>query len=156
MLWITFANEALQAIYDCRWLIILCVICIIADLWWSYAEHVYHIVHNGHEDAWRTSKAVRKSALKFVDYVTFLLVGVVLGLAICEPLNVCSHTTAAIFGGLIGVGCDVKSIISHVIVVKEIPIQQNFVRKFFIALVRKKNKDIGDALDETINDKNNE
>ncbi len=156
LVWITFGNEAIQAFYDCRWLIVLCIVCIFADLWWAYSEHIYHIYHASSQEekakySWRKSRSIRKTSLKFVDYITLMLVGIVLGLAICEPLNICSHTTAAACGGLIGVASDVTSIIGHICVVREIPVQKHFLRKFFIAFIKTKNRDIGNALDESIN-----
>ncbi len=154
--WITFGNEALQAIYDCRWLIVMCFICMLTDLWWAYSEHVYKDYHAETEaekvkNVWRKSRAIRRTAMKLVDYITLMLVGMVLGLAIGEPLGICDHTMSAACGGLIGVTSDVFSIIGHICVVRETPIKKDFVRRFFIALVKTKNSDIGEVLDESLN-----
>lgn len=160
-IWITFGNEALQAIFDCRWLIVLCIVCMIADLWWAYSEHTYWVAHSktAEEKAkhvWRKSRAIRRTAMKLVDYITLMLVGMVIGLAVCEPFDIASHTTSAAIGGLIGVASDVVSIVGHICVVREINIKKDFVRRFFVALVKTKNEEIGNALDKSFNNKDDD
>lgn len=153
-IWFTFGNEALASIFDCRWLIVLCFIMMIADLWWAYSEHVYHIVHAKTAEErkkfeWRKSRAIRRTAMKLVDYITLMVVGVVIGLAITEPLGLCDHVVSAAIGGCIGVLADLLSIIGHLCVVREWKMPRNLFRNFFIALVKTKSEDIGNAIDES-------
>ena len=152
--WLTFGNEALASIYDCRWLIVLFFIMMLADLWWAYSEHVYHIVHSKTAEErkkfkWRKSRAIRRTAMKLVDYITLMVVGVVIGLAITEPLCLCDHVVSATIGGGIGVLADLLSIIGHLSVVREWKMPRNLFRNFFIALVKTKSEDIGNAIDES-------
>lgn len=152
--WLTFGNEALASIYDCRWLIVLCFIMMLADLWWAYSEHVYHIVHAKTAEerkkfVWRKSRAIRRTAMKLVDYITLMVVGVVIGLAITEPLGLCDHVVPAAIGGSISVLADLLSIIGHLCVVREWKMPRNLFRNFFIALVKTKSEDIGNAIDES-------
>lgn len=149
---VTFGAEALQAIYDCRWLLALCFVMMIVDLWWAYSEHMYKQAHE-QQDIWRKSRAIRRTAMKFVDYLTLMVVGVVLGLAVTEPLGICDHVTSAACGGLIGFTADIFSVVGHICVVKEWRTPTSFMKKFMVALVRTKNNDIAEALDETLNNK---
>ena len=152
--WLTFGNEALASIFDCRWLIVLCFIMMLADLWWAYSEHVYHIFHSKSEEErkkfeWRKSRAIRRTSMKLVDYITLMVVGVVIGLAITEPLGICDHVVSAAIGGSIGALSDFLSIVGHICVVREWKMPKDFVRNFFIALVKTKSEDIGNAIDES-------
>lgn len=162
-LWFTFGNEALSAIRDCRWQIALCVIAILLDLWWAWSEHKYHVAHcktdeerEKEKKKWRKSRAVRRSGIKLVDYFSFLIIGMVLGLAFFEPYGFLSHELCAALGVLIGAACDLASSWGHFCVVKEISCTKDnalkFIKRFFIALVKKKSEDIGEALEESIKD----
>ena len=152
--WLTFGNEALASIFDCRWLIVLCFIMMLADLWWAYSEHIYHIVHSKSEEErkihkWRKSRAIRRTAMKLVDYITLMVIGVVIGLAITEPLGICDHVISAAIGGCIGVLADLLSIIGHLCVVREWKKPKNLFRNFVIALIKTNNEHIGNAIDES-------
>lgn len=157
VLWIGFGNEAIVVIQDCRWQIMLCVIAIIVDLWWAYSEHKYHVsklpldIQDKERAKWRKSKAIRKSSMKLVDYMSLLLIGMVIGLAFCEPYGLANHTQCAACGVMIGVTSDLLSCVGHFCVVREITISRKSVSKFLIALIKKRNEDIGEALEETMN-----
>ena len=86
---------------------------------------------------------------KAVDYLTYLLVGCVAGLAITEPMGIADHTTTAAIG--LGFGClfEISSIVGHVAAVKGINIKLN-LKALIVALIRKKNEDIAAVLDEGI------
>lgn len=159
LMWLTFGNEALQAVQSCRWQIALCAIMLFVDLWWAYSENRFHYYNATTEEEkkkyeWHMSRAVRRSCIKFVDYLTFLLVGVVLGLAVTEPYHIATHQDTAIFGILIGVSCDTVSSFGHFCVVRGWSFSHKdvwaFIKRFFVILVKKKNEDIGDALEETM------
>lgn len=64
------------------------------------------------------SRALRRSANKAVDYITYLVVGAFFGLAIIEPMGGCGHVITAAIG--LGIGClaELASIIGHYCYVK--------------------------------------
>lgn len=97
----------------------------------------------------RFSAAGRRTLNKFVDYTTYLLVGCVAGLAITDPLGLCSHITTASIG--LGFGClfELSSIAGHVAAVKGVKIRLN-LKSLLITLVKKKNESLGEILDEGI------
>lgn len=161
LIWVAFANEGLQCVHDLRWMIVLSIVLIFADFWWGWSESAmkYRRATTDEEKEkyrFHKSKAIRRSANKFIDYITYLLVGGVLGLAILEPLGVCDHVVSAAVG--LGLGClaDMISIVGHYCSVKDIHFDVwAFAKKLLINLVKKKNEDIGEALDETLNMENN-
>ncbi|MCQ2257820.1 MAG: hypothetical protein MJZ41_07505 [Bacteroidaceae bacterium] len=157
--WLTFGAETLSVIFDCRWLIVLCAIIMLADMWWAYSEHMYHVKNCKTEEEkkkyeWRRSRAVRRTSMKFVDYLTLLLVGVVLGLSIFEPYGIATRVQTGAIGVLIGAACDLCSIWGHIAVVKGYKFNRDtvirFFKKFLIAIVKRKSEDIGEALEDTI------
>ena len=97
---------------------------------------------------------------KLVDYTTYLLVGCVAGLAITEPLGICTHTVTAALG--IGFGClfELSSIAGHVAAVKGINVKVN-LKALLVAIAKRKSEALGEIIDESIetiktnNDDNN-
>lgn len=156
LIWVAFADEGLQCVRDLRWMIVLSIVLIFTDFWWGWS-HSRMKYMKAKTDAEREklrfhkSKAIRRSANKFVDYLTYLLVGGVLGLAILEPLGICDHVISAAVG--LGLGCvaDMMSIVGHYCAVKGIDFDAwAFLKKLVVIFVKKKNEDMGEALEETI------
>lgn len=161
VVWGAMSVELLGVVYDLRWMIVLSVVLILADLWWGYSEAKKRLAEAqaaGNmtlEDKfkWHKSRAVRRTANKFVDYVTYLLVGALFGVAITEPMEICGHVTSAAIGLGLGCGCEIASIVGHVAYVKmgaEISVIDGwraFVR-FLGRLIRVKSEEIGGAVEE--------
>ena len=110
---------------------------------------------------WKKSRAIRRTANKSVDYLTFLLVGAFMGLAVTEPMGGLSHIHTAAIG--LGVGClaEIASIVGHYCYIKfgvEIKVIDvwRWLIKFVANIFRSKGNAIGNALDQTINDKKEE
>lgn len=76
IVWGTMGMECITAIYDLRWMIVLIVVLIVADFWFGLSESLFK-----HEE-FRFSRAGRRTCNKLVDYLTYLLLGAVIGLAI--------------------------------------------------------------------------
>lgn len=161
--WAFFASEALQAIFDLRWMIAFMVILIATDFWWGWRENKMHREKAKTQEEkkkfkFRFSTAGRRTLNKLVDYTTYLLVGCVVGLAITEPLGICTHTTTAAIG--IGFGCifELSSIVGHICVVKGFDVRLN-LKSLLVAIVKRKSEAMGEILDEgieKIEDKNKE
>ena len=141
----TMGTEALSALFDLRWMLVAVVVLIVADLWFGLSESLQK-----HKD-FRFSRAGRRTCNKAVDYITYLIVGAVVGLAIFEPLGWATHTTTAAVG--LGFGCvwEVDSIMGHVCALHGV--QWKFsVKKLLIALIKRKSPDLGEAVEEAIED----
>lgn len=138
-------TEALSALFDLRWMLVTIVVLIVADFWFGLSESLQK-----HKD-FRLSRAGRRTCNKAVDYITYLIVGTVVGLAIFEPLGWATHTTTAAVG--LGFGCvwEVDSIMGHVCALHGV--QWKFsVKKLLIALIKRKSPDLGEAVEEAMED----
>lgn len=154
--WTVFGAECLSAVYDLRWMIILAVILIGTDFWWGVRE-----LDSKRKKATRAadkerykfhfSQAGRRTLNKAVDYLTYLLVGCVAGLAITEPMGIATHTTTAAIGLGFGMLFELSSIVGHIAVVKGINIKLN-LKKLIVAIIKHKSEEVAEILDEGIED----
>lgn len=161
VMWGSIGSELITVVYDLRYMVICSVALILADLWWGYSESQLRksMAKEAGDNAgvekhkWHKSRAGRRTANKVVDYLTYLVVGALIGLAITEPMDICSHIWSAAIGLGIGCGCEVASIIGHVAFVKlgvEISLIDGwkaFVR-FLGKLIKVKSNEIGDAVED--------
>lgn len=97
------------------------------------------------------SQAGRRTLNKCVDYLTYLLVGCVAGLAITEPMGIAEHTTTAAIGLGFGMLFELSSIVGHIAVVKGINIKLN-LKKLIVAIIKHKSEEVAEILDEGIED----
>lgn len=140
-----FSVEALQVLYDLRWMLALIVVLIVADFWYGLSESLQKREH------FRFSRAGRRTCNKFMDYVGYLLLGTFFGLGIFEPLGIATHVTTAAVGLAFGCVWEVDSIVGHVCALHGI--RNRFsVKRFIISLLKKRNPDVGEALEETLSD----
>lgn len=141
--WAVMLTEAVNVLFDLRWMLVLVIALITADLWWGISESR----KNGVEI--RFSRAGRRTCNKFVDYMTYLIIGALLGMAIFEPLDMATHTVTAAIA--LGLGClfELDSIIGHVAAIHGGKWRFS-VKRFLVALVKKKNEDLGDAVEDAL------
>ena len=141
--------EAMGALYDLRWMLVLIVVLIVADFWLGVSESLHKHEH------FRFSRAGRRTCNKAVDYVTYLMLGSVIGLAIFEPLGWANHVTTAAVG--LGFGClwEVDSIVGHVCELHGVK-NKFSVKRLLIALIKKKDEDVGEAVEEAFEEMENE
>lgn len=150
----TFAGECIQVVTDLRWLIILAGVLIAGDFWWGWRESKMHR-EEAKTDAerekyeWHNSRAVRRTLNKIVDYTSYLLVGVVFGLALTEPWDICDHTTTAMVGMLFGCACEVSSIFGHVAYCQGVRVKID-IKRMGVAIIRRKSEALAEILDEGI------
>lgn len=143
--WTAFANEGIMVLYDLRWMIICSIFLIFADLWWGCSESRKRFKETNKEEyKIRLSRAGRRTMNKFIDYMTYLLVGCAIGLAIMEPLELMSHTVTSALGLLLGCALELNSIYGHICYVKGKEKKFDFI-EFFKALVFMKFRVLGNA-----------
>lgn len=161
LLWGSIGAELLSVVYDLRYMVICSLALILADLWWGYSESQMRYKQakkEGNEYGmdkykWQKSRAGRRTANKIVDYVTYLVVGALFGLAITEPMDICSHVWTAAIGLGIGSACEIASIVGHIAYVRMgveismIDAWRAFVR-FIGKIIRVKSHDIGEAVED--------
>lgn len=150
----SFAGECVQVATDLRWLIILAVVLIAGDFWWAWREckmkrEEAKTQEEKDKYEWHKSRAVRRTLNKIVDYTSYMLIGVVFGLALTEPWGICDHTTAAMAGMVLGCACEVSSILGHVAYVKGIRVKID-IKRMAVAVIRHKSEELAEVLDEGI------
>lgn len=113
--------EIMAVAYDLRSMIFFSIILIVADFWWGHSESMKRFedakavgdIAGMEQYKWRKSRAIRRTTNKFVDYMTYLLVGAYLGIAITEQMGWGNHMYTA--AGALSIGClaEIASIIGH-------------------------------------------
>lgn len=165
VIWGSIGTELIGVAYDLRFMVICSFVLILADLWWGYSackkmyQHACEINNETLKEkfTWRKSRAVRRTMNKTVDYLTYLVGGAFIGLAITEPMDACSHVWTAAIGLGVGCACEIASIIGHIAYVKfgvEISVADAwrvFVR-FLGRLIKIKSAEIGEAVEEIANE----
>lgn len=163
---VLFYGELLTAMVELRWMVLSLVIMVIADFRFGWGEsskrYAEAISVNNKTLAaqyrWRTSRAVRRSINKFVDYLIWLAVGVVIGYATLEPFGI-PHIYGGAAAMTIAWGCELKSILSHFLYLRGIMASENsigaFFKRFAIAFLKRKNEDVGGALEDSLNNEQN-
>lgn len=150
----SFAGECIAVVTDLRWLIILAVLLIVGDFWWAWRECKMHREEAKSEAdrekyEWHNSRAVRRTLNKIVDYTSYLLIGVVFGLAMCEPWGICDHTTAAMAGMFFGCACEISSIFGHIAYVKGVRVKID-IKRLSVEVIRRKSEALAEILDAGI------
>lgn len=141
----TMGGEALSALFDLRWMLVFIVALILADFWFGVSESLKKNEH------FRFSRAGRRTCNKAVDYLTYLLVGALLGLAIFEPLGWANHTTTAAVG--LGFGCvwEIDSIIGHACALHGVK-NRFSVKRLIISLIKRKDRELGEAVEDAMDE----
>jgi Na+/H+ antiporter NhaD/arsenite permease-like protein len=132
--------EMLWLFWDLRWLIMLAIILVIVDFRFGIKAA------KARGEKIRKSKAGRRTANKLIDYLCYLVFGGILGRAIGEPLGVSPVIVAAV---CMGVAClfEVDSIIQNICESKGLKWHFS-LWKMALALVKKKRQDLGDAIEQ--------
>lgn len=154
-------NEFVTIIYDARWLLAVITLCVAADFWygWSESRKRYEAARAKKdkivmaEYRWRTSRAIRRTVNKLVDYVVWVSLGTFTGFAILKPLGA-DYMLGGIVATAVAIGCEAKSFIGHFFFLHGVKIEEKsvkgFLKAFVVAFAKRKNADIGEALEEAM------
>mgnify|MGYP003231681944 CR=1 FL=1 len=154
-------SELVAMISDAKWLLVVIMACVLADFryGWGESNKRYEQARSEgdkvgmHAFKWRTSRAVRRTVNKSVDYLIWVCLGMLIGWAILKPLGV-DYMLGAIIATIIAVCCEAKSIIGHFIYLHGIKIEEKTVKGFFkafaVAIAKKKDAGIGEALEDAL------
>lgn len=163
--WGVMGSEAIGAIHDLRWMLVLCVLLIVADFRFGRCESKKRhkaALKAGNETLaklweFRLSRAIRRTCNKFIDYMTLLLVFCLIGFAITEPYGLCSHIITAGVAMIIACVSELCSIFGHFLYLRGVEVPKltwKSVGIFFARLAagfaRTKSPDLGEALEETL------
>lgn len=150
--WALLGSEAIGVLYDLRWMLMCVAVLIVTDFWWGTKETQKRWEDTQDERyRWRFSRAGRRSLNKCIDFLTYLLVGATLGMAIFEPLGICSHTASGAVALGMGALFDVSSIVGHVCYLHGISTKGNALAvtwRVLTLVVRRRSDVLADAMEE--------
>ena len=157
-------GELVRIIYDARWLLAVITLCVMADFWYGLSESRKRYERAKQKKdkivmaqyRWRTSRAVRRTVNKLVDYIMWVSLGVFTGFALLRPLGA-DYMLGGIAATAVAVGCEAKSFIGHFFYLRGVRMERKtvggFLKAFVVALAKRKDADIGVALEDAL-DKN--
>ncbi len=145
---IFFGGEMVGMFWDLRWMVALSIVLVVVDFWFGIKASLHR------SDKIRKSRAGRRTMSKIIDYMCYLALGGILGQAIGEPLGIPRDVVAAV---CIGIAClfEMDSIIHNVCECHDVKVSFS-LRRLIIFFIKRKNKDMGDALEDSINEKTDE
>lgn len=138
----SFIGEIREVVFELRWMIVFIVAMIVADFVLGIIDSV---VRRGED--FRFSRAGRRTMCKFIEYNSYLVLGFMLGLAILEPIGVCTYTVSAMFGLGIAIVFEFDSIMEHICEIHGIKNRVS-IKRILVGLIKKKYGTAGEIIDE--------
>lgn len=157
------SSEMIAVVTDARWMMLAVIVCVVADFryGWGESSKRYALAKQKGDEymmahyKWRTSRAVRRSVNKLIDYFIWILLGMIIGISVLKPLGM-DYILGGVAATIVAAGCELKSIVGHFMFLHGVTIEQKtingFFKAFIVAFARRKNRDVGDALEEGLND----
>lgn len=145
---------------DARWMFAVVLLCVVADFRFGWGES-----HKRYNEAvkagdavladkykWHTSRAWRRTMNKLMDYIVWILFGMMAGSVCLKPLGV-DYTYGGVAVTAITIFCcELPSAFGHFFYLHGVHVERRtltgFARAFAVAFARRKDPDIGDALEE--------
>ena len=157
---VLFVDVLRCMLLDTRWMLIAIVLLIIADYRFGCEES--SLRHkNALEDKnllladryeFRVSRARRRTANKFVDYLIYIMLGVSLGKALLPQLDINYIWGGWVVTAFIAARIEIPSIVGHFLFVRGVSVEKKtitgFIKAFVVALAKSKSEGVGDALEE--------
>lgn len=139
-----FLSELKGAIYELRWMEICLCLLIFIDIYYGLLDNV-----GRKHESFHFNLCGRRTATKYIEYNTYLVFGMVLGLAVLEPSGICSHTTGAVFGLALALFFEADSIFTHFCRIKGI--KPKFTPKMLIVnYMKRKASDLAEVIEDSV------
>lgn len=138
----TFMKEIGSVIFELRWMLALIVAMIFAD----FVLGIIDSVSRRGED-FRFSRAGRRTMCKFIEYNSYLVLGFTFGIAILQPLNVCSYTVSSMCGLGLAIIFEFDSIMEHICVIHGLENKVS-IKHLLVAYIKKRYKVAGEIIEE--------
>ena len=138
----TFMKEIGNVIFELRWMLALIVAMIFAD----FVLGIIDSVSRRGED-FRFSRAGRRTMCKFIEYNSYLVLGFTFGIAILQPLNVCSYTVSSMCGLGLAIIFEFDSIMEHICVIHGLKNKVS-IKHLLVAYIKKRYKAAGEIIEE--------
>lgn len=138
----SFVGEIKEVVYQLRWMLVFIVVMIIADFVLGIIDSV---VKRGEE--FRFSRAGRRTMCKFIEYNSYLVLGFMMGIAILQPVGVCSYTVSAMCGLGLAILFEFDSIMDHICAIHGIKNKVS-IKRLLVGYIKKKYTAAGEIIEE--------
>lgn len=138
----SFICEIKQVVFELRWMLAFIVAMIIADFVLGIIDSV---VKRGED--FRFSRAGRRTMCKFIEYNSYLVIGFMLGIAILQPVGICSYTVSAMCGLGLAFVFEFDSIMEHICIIHGIK-NRISIKRILVGYIKKKYNTAGELIEE--------
>lgn len=138
----SFVEEIRGVLFELRWMLALIVVMIVADFVLGIIDSV---VKRGED--FRFSRAGRRTMCKFIEYNSYLVLGFALGIAILQPVGICSYTVASMCGLAIAIVFEFDSISEHICDIHGIKNKVS-IKKLLVGYIKKRYNVAGELIEE--------
>lgn len=138
----SFVEEIRGVVFELRWMLVFIVAMIIADFVLGIIDSV---VKRGED--FRFSRAGRRTMCKFIEYNSYLVLGFGLGVAILQPVGICSYTISSMCGLGLAFIFEFDSIMEHICVIHGIKNKVS-IKRLLVGYIKKKYNAAGEIIEE--------
>lgn len=138
----SFVGEIKEVVFQLRWMLVFIVVMIIADFILGIIDSV---VKRGED--FRFSRAGRRTMCKFIEYNSYLVLGFMFGIAILQPVGICSYTISSICGLGLAFVFEFDSIMDHVCNIHGIKNKVS-IKRILVGYIKKKYATTGEIIEE--------
>ena len=142
----SFVGEIKEVVFQLRWMLVFIVVMIIADFILGIIDSV---VKRGED--FRFSRAGRRTMCKFIEYNSYLVLGFMFGIAILQPVGICSYTISSICGLGLAFVFEFDSIMDHVCNIHGIKNKVS-IKRILVGYIKKKYATAGEIIEEVTKD----
>lgn len=142
----SFIGEIKNVVFELRWMLAFIVVMIVAD----FVLGIIDSVVKKKED-FRFSRAGRRTMCKFIEYNSYLVLGFMLGIAILQPVGICSYTISSMCGLGLAFLFEFDSIVDHICAIHGIKNKVS-IKRILIGYIKKKYNTAGEIIEEVTNE----
>ena len=142
----SFVGEIKEVVFQLRWMLVFIVVMIIADFILGIIDSV---VKRGED--FRFSRAGRRTMCKFIEYNSYLVLGFMFGIAILQPVGICSYTISSMCGLGLAFVFEFDSIMDHVCNIHGIKNKVS-IKRILVGYIKKKYATAGEIIEEVTKD----
>lgn len=145
----SFIGEIKEVVFELRWMLVFIVAMIIADFVLGIIDSV---VKRGED--FRFSRAGRRTMCKFIEYNSYLVLGFMFGIAILQPVGICSYTISSICGLGLAFIFEFDSIADHICEIHGIKNKVS-IKRLLVGYIKKKYATAGEIIEEVTKEEEN-
>lgn len=140
-----FWTEVRDALFSLRWALLLVTLLVITDFWTGVTASIRVRREDFHK-----SRAIRRTLTKLCEYLSYLVFAVVIYECCFLPFGIGTATHAAAIAALLVLYCECDSIYEHLCDIHGYK-KKFSLKRFLVAYLKRKNEDVGEALEDSIN-----